>query len=193
MVKPEINEKAKYFDSIFNVCYKSKFLPFKIGFNQILKHILLFVLLILSMKSSIATVYPQLPDSIDGWTAGEQNSFNDKESLYDYIDGGAELYISYGYKTAIISAGIYALAERVQRICGIDHVFANKIHVDQRGMLTGEADEIVELLKKKEVLRRLAQQEKICLLTPAPLTIGSLLALLRKSPPFQSPKRSKSV
>jgi len=65
-----------------------------------------------------------------------------------------------GYKTAIISAGIYALAERIQRICGIDHVFANKIHVDQRGMLTGEADEIVELLKKKEVLTRLAHQEK---------------------------------
>lgn len=70
-------------------------------YNQILRRSLLIVLLILSMKNSTANIYPQLPDSIDGWTAGEQNLLNDRKSLYDYIDGGAELYISYGFTSAL--------------------------------------------------------------------------------------------
>ena len=70
-------------------------------YNQILRLSLLFVLLFLSMKNSKANIHPQLPDSIDGWTVGEQNLLNDKKSLYDYIDGGAELYISYGFTSAL--------------------------------------------------------------------------------------------
>jgi hypothetical protein len=38
-----------------------------------------------------------LPDSIDGWKKiSDDRIFNDK-NLYDYIDGGAELYISFGF------------------------------------------------------------------------------------------------
>lgn len=53
------------------------------------------------MTQSKTNIFHQLPDSIDGWTAGEILSFNDNESLYDYINGGAELFISYGYKSAV--------------------------------------------------------------------------------------------
>jgi hypothetical protein len=53
------------------------------------------------MTQSKTNIFPQLPDSIDEWTAGEIHSFNDNESLYDYINGGAELFISYGYQSAV--------------------------------------------------------------------------------------------
>lgn len=38
-----------------------------------------------------------LPPDIDGWiTAGEDRSYN-RDNLHDYINGGAELYLSYGF------------------------------------------------------------------------------------------------
>ncbi|KAF0162333.1 MAG: hypothetical protein FD188_287 [Ignavibacteria bacterium] len=49
-----------------------------------------------------------LPDSINGWKKlGEDRLFND-QNLYDYIDGAAELYISFGFTKVfnrIYSAG----------------------------------------------------------------------------------------
>jgi hypothetical protein len=49
-----------------------------------------------------------LPDSIDGWKKlSKDRTFNDK-NLYDYIDGAAELYISFGFSKVfnrIYSAG----------------------------------------------------------------------------------------
>lgn len=65
-----------------------------------------------------------------------------------------------GYKTAIISGGISILAERVRKELGIDYTFANKITVNENGMLTGEGEEVVNLLKKTAVLERLASKEK---------------------------------
>jgi hypothetical protein len=51
------------------------------------------------MRYSKSNIYKRLPDSLGEWTADSMLYFNDKESLYDYIDGGAELYISYGFKS----------------------------------------------------------------------------------------------
>lgn len=65
-----------------------------------------------------------------------------------------------GYKTAIISGGISILAERIQKELGIDYTFANKIIVNANGMLTGEGEEVVNLLDKTAVLRRLASKEQ---------------------------------
>ena len=41
-----------------------------------------------------------LPSEFDGWKIDSDKYF-DPESLYDYIDGGAELYISYGFKDVV--------------------------------------------------------------------------------------------
>ena len=39
-----------------------------------------------------------LPDAPEGWKiAGEDQSYQ-RDNLYDYIDGGAELYLSYGFR-----------------------------------------------------------------------------------------------
>lgn len=42
-----------------------------------------------------------LPDSPSGWKVQGEDKIYDIESLYDYIDGGAELYISYGMKNVV--------------------------------------------------------------------------------------------
>ena len=68
-----------------------------------------------------------------------------------------------GLKTALISAGISVLADRLQAILKLDHVFANKVLTDRRGFLTGEGEEIVGLLDKFSVLRKLASSEKVSL------------------------------
>lgn len=38
-----------------------------------------------------------MPDSIDGWLKITDDRIFNQENLYDYIDGGAELYLSFGF------------------------------------------------------------------------------------------------
>lgn len=64
-------------------------------------------------------------------------------------------------RTAIISAGVSILAERLQAILGFDHIFANKILTDQNGFVTGEGQETVSLLDKASPLNKLAFEENI--------------------------------
>lgn len=79
---------------------------------------------------------------------------------------GAELAVTQlrkeGYKTAIISAGISILAERIQQELKIDHIYANKIIAHKNGILTGKG-EVVNPLNKIAVLRELASKEHIIL------------------------------
>jgi hypothetical protein len=42
-----------------------------------------------------------LPDQLDGWQAEKSLMLNTPSDLYNYIDGGAELYISYGFGQAL--------------------------------------------------------------------------------------------
>lgn len=67
-----------------------------------------------------------------------------------------------GYKTAIITAGFSILADHIRDELGIDHAFANKIMVNENGMLTG-GKEVVDILNRIAVLRELASKEQITL------------------------------
>jgi hypothetical protein len=42
-----------------------------------------------------------LPDSINGWSKMETDQVFNRENLYDYINGGAELYLSYGFQSLL--------------------------------------------------------------------------------------------
>lgn len=66
-----------------------------------------------------------------------------------------------GYKTAIISAGISMLAERIKKETNIDYVYSNKILYDKDGILTGEGKMYVCLLNKVHVLEKLVQKLSI--------------------------------
>jgi len=66
-------------------------------------------------------------------------------------------------QTAIVSAGLDILAERVAAELGIDHVFANGIKTDGQGRLTGEGVLGVALMYKDYTVKEIAQQLQISL------------------------------
>jgi hypothetical protein len=51
-----------------------------------------------SLSQELSALVPGNPS---GWSTGIADTVYNPESLYDYIDGGAELYISYGMKEVI--------------------------------------------------------------------------------------------
>lgn len=68
----------------------------------------------------------------------------------------------YGYKIAILSGGFTFFGEYIQRRYGIDYVYANELEVDETGHLTGNyVGEIVDGKRKAELLRLIAQVEKV--------------------------------
>jgi len=42
-----------------------------------------------------------LPDSVEGWTSNQEDRVFNPDNLFDYIDGGAELYLSYGFSEVL--------------------------------------------------------------------------------------------
>lgn len=67
-----------------------------------------------------------------------------------------------GYKIAILSGGFTYFGEFLQRRYGIDYVYANELEIDEDGKLTGNyVGEIVDGHRKAELLRLLAQVEKV--------------------------------
>lgn len=67
-----------------------------------------------------------------------------------------------GYKTAILSGGFTYFGEYLQKKFGFDYVYANELEVDSEGKLTGRyVGDIVDGQRKKELLRLLAQVERI--------------------------------
>lgn len=50
------------------------------------------------MGGSVADFPVEAPDGVAGWTKSEEAVY-DRKTLYSYIDGGAELYISYGFSS----------------------------------------------------------------------------------------------
>lgn len=67
----------------------------------------------------------------------------------------------YGYKIAILSGGFTYFGEHLKRKFGIDYVYANELEIVD-GKLTGRyIGEIVDGKRKAELLRLLAQVEKV--------------------------------
>ena len=68
----------------------------------------------------------------------------------------------YGYKIAILSGGFTFFGEYLQKKFGIDYVYANELEIDADGKLTGNyVGEIVDGKRKAELLRLIAQVEKV--------------------------------
>lgn len=67
-----------------------------------------------------------------------------------------------GYKTAILSGGFTYFGEYLKQKFGFDYVYANELEVGPDGKLTGRyLGDIVDGQRKKELLRLLAQVERI--------------------------------
>jgi hypothetical protein len=55
-----------------------------------------------SAKSDSSAGFPlQLPGRVAGWAAAGENKIYTTENLFEYIDGGAELYLSYGLASVL--------------------------------------------------------------------------------------------
>jgi phosphoserine phosphatase len=63
--------------------------------------------------------------------------------------------------TAIVSAGLHLLADRVASDLGIEYVFANEVTVGSDGRLTGEGVLHVELMEKDKNVRELAGKLRV--------------------------------
>ncbi len=62
----------------------------------------------------------------------------------------------YGLVTAIVSGGIYVIADYLGRLLGVDYVFANKLLFDDRGCLKPGGIEVVNPLRKHRVLAEIS-------------------------------------
>lgn len=67
-----------------------------------------------------------------------------------------------GYKIAILSGGFTYFGEYLQRLFGIDYVYANELEIDEEGKLTGRyVGDVVDGKRKAELLKLIAQVEKV--------------------------------
>lgn len=83
------------------------------------------------------------------------------------LTDGAERLVStlkqLGYKTAILSGGFTYIGQHLQRMLGIDYVYANELEI-VNGVATGEVvGEIVDGRRKAELLGEIAAREGISL------------------------------
>jgi len=62
---------------------------------------LLIVCGIVTMANASSQLSSLLPSEVNGWKAISNDSIYNSTTLYNYIDGGAELYLSYGFKEVI--------------------------------------------------------------------------------------------
>ena len=81
------------------------------------------------------------------------------------VTEGAGLLIdtlkSLGYRTAILSGGFSYFGERLQKMFGIDHVYANELEIVD-GKVTGRVTgQVVDGQRKAELLRDIAKREGI--------------------------------
>ena len=98
---------------------------------------------------------------------GSENAFSEWWHDSQAIVPSAESRVSkktlrnLGYRTAILSGGFSIFGERLQKLLGIDFVFANRLELEA-GRLTGRVEgDVVDGQRKADLLRELAQQEGI--------------------------------
>ena len=68
-----------------------------------------------------------------------------------------------GIKTAIVSAGLDILAEKVANKLGIDYILANGLETDEDGCLNGVGILGVKLMYKELAVKSLSEEQKISL------------------------------
>jgi hypothetical protein len=82
-------------------CRKIKEKIVFVPFGLVLFLILFVVFAENAMAISLDQIYELLPPVFDGWKKAEKPVIYNKDTLYDYIDGGAELYIAYNFKEVL--------------------------------------------------------------------------------------------
>lgn len=82
----------------------TKILNFSLQFKSNMRTVLFFLLLITMHSKSYGSIHDLsrlLPNKSGQWLAKDSDHYYDNETLYNYIDGGAELYISYNFDKVV--------------------------------------------------------------------------------------------
>ncbi|UCG53243.1 MAG: hypothetical protein JSW58_06730 [Candidatus Latescibacterota bacterium] len=56
---------------------------------------------VIGMANTGPDLTTMLPDDVDGWTVSADDKEYDRHTLFEYINGGAELYLSYGFQRVV--------------------------------------------------------------------------------------------
>jgi hypothetical protein len=64
--------------------------------------VLLFGLLMPQAGGTVTDFSKILPKSILGWEAVQKDAVYDRQTLYDYLDGGAEVYLAFDFKQVFV-------------------------------------------------------------------------------------------
>ncbi|UCE55131.1 MAG: hypothetical protein JSV31_06740, partial [Desulfobacterales bacterium] len=74
------------------------------GINMINKvRLILLIIITVTMKGlAVEKLIQSLPKEIGGWKAEDQDEFYNRETLYEYINGGAELYLTYDFQKVFV-------------------------------------------------------------------------------------------
>ena len=99
------------------------------------------------------------------WRGKEAGPYFELVNSVEYMEGVREVFDfikEKGYTTAIISASSIHVAERIQRYFGVDHIFANKLVIDNN-RVTGEFVWPIGAgnHKKAEIIRKLCAELRI--------------------------------
>jgi len=53
-------------------------------------------------RGNVKELSPSLPESVAGWEAGEEAVTYDRETLYDYMNGGAEVFLAFDFQQVFV-------------------------------------------------------------------------------------------
>ncbi|MCR5077511.1 MAG: phosphoserine phosphatase SerB [Prevotella sp.] len=99
---------------------------------------------------------------LKGLDASVMKDIADTMPITEGVDRLMTVLKQCGYKIAILSGGFTYFGEYLQRKYGIDYVYANELEVGDDNKLTGRyIGEIVDGKRKAELLRLIAQVEKV--------------------------------
>jgi phosphoserine phosphatase len=97
------------------------------------------------------------------WKGHTRDEIIEWANSVEYMDGAKELvdFLKQNdFRIAILSSGLMCLAGRIARELGVDYVYANELIFDERGVVTGKANPIVDFESKGAILRELKEELK---------------------------------
>jgi len=95
----------------------------------------LMTMLVLCSVARLEAAVPDIPKDVHGWLAATQVRTYDRKTLFKYIDGGAELYLAYGFREVHVYT--YTRAGQPDIIMGIYDMGTAK---DAFGVFTSERE-----------------------------------------------------
>ena len=99
---------------------------------------------------------------LKGLDANVMQEIADNFPITEGVDRLMTVLKNCGYKIAILSGGFTFFGEFLQKKYNIDYVYANELEIDENNKLTGKfVGEIVDGRRKAELLRLIAQVEKV--------------------------------